>query len=144
MEYLHPPVVLSLIGARYGRPIEVYMKLEHHATRIVALETNGELRCGRTLGNALHGHNGARLVAPGHIALKGHTIDAHQAAREHQGEQHAMMELGDLLEIPIGTHIVDLLGKFDELERTIQLVIHIDLETALQYCYAKGEALTRH
>lgn len=70
------PVVLALIAPRDGRLVEVHMELEHHSPRIVALEAYGELRRGRPLGNALHGHNGAGFVAPWHITLEGNSIGA--------------------------------------------------------------------
>lgn len=135
------PVVLALVATRHGRLVEVHVELEHHSPRIIALEAYGELRAGRPLRNALHGHHGACLVASWHIALEGNAIGAQQAARKHQRKEHAMMELRDLFEVPVGTHVIDLLGKLHELKGSVELIVYIDLEAALQHGNTKGEAL---
>lgn len=135
------PVVLALVATRHGRPVEVHVELEYHSPRIIALEAYGELRAGRPLRNALHGHHGACLVASWHIALEGNAIGAQQAARKHQRKEHAMMELRDLFEVPVGTHVIDLLGKLHELKGSVELIVYIDLEAALQHGNTKGEAL---
>lgn len=137
-------VVLSLITTRHGRLVEIDMKLKHHSSCIIALETDGELRCGRTFSNAFHGHNGARFVAPWNIALKCDTIDAHETSGKDQWEKHAVMELCDFLKVSIGSHKINLLGKLDKLERSIELIIHIDFKATLQDGNAKGETLSWH
>lgn len=138
------PIVLALIATRDGRLVKVHMELEHHSARIVALKAYGELRGGRPLGNALHGHHSACLIASWHITLEGNTIRAEQTAWKDQWEEHAMMELRDLLKVSVGAHVIDLLGELNELKGSIELIIHIDLKATLQYRDAKGKTLPWH
>jgi len=119
------------------------MEAEHSPPGVVALETDGELRGRRPLGDALHGHHGPGFISSGHVALEGHLIRTHEGSRENERKEHAVMELGDLLEIPVGPHIVDLLGELDELKGSVQLIIYVDLEASLKYCHPEGEALPR-
>lgn len=119
------------------------MEPEHRTPGVVALEADGELRGRRALGDALHGHHCAGFIPPGHVALEGHLVRTHERSGEDERKEHAVVELGDLLEVAVGAHVVDLLGELDELEGPVQLVVHVDLEASLQHRHPEGEALAR-
>lgn len=55
-----------------------------------------------------------------------------------------MMELRDLFKVSVGAHVIDLLRELDELKGSVELIVHIDLEAALQHRDAKCKALPWH